>query len=117
MGALLEMYGIVDVAFIGGSLQDTGRPQPCRTRGTRSTDAHGTGPNEFRGKCADGFTESGCLTTAHDSEELAFELLQLLNDADLRQRQGDAARQVVDENRGAALRQFNIVREWLNAAS
>ena len=116
MGALLEMYGIADVAFIGGSLQGTGGHNPVEPAVLGVPMLMGPDRMNFEEVCRR-FTESGCLTTAHDSEELAFELLQLLNDADLRQRQGDAARQVVDENRGAALRQFNIVREWLNAAS
>ena len=63
------------------------------------------------------FTDAECLTTVQNSDELATELLALLNDPDERQRQGDAARQVVNENRGSAQQQFSFVRDWLRAAS
>lgn len=114
MGVLLEMYGIADVAFIGGSLQGTGGHNPVEAAVFGVPMLMGPDRMNFEEVCRR-FADSGCLTTVHDKDELASELLALVNDPDLRQRQSDAGRQVVNENRGSALRQFSIVHEWLNA--
>ena len=116
MGVLLEMYGIADVAFIGGSLEGTGGHNPVESAVLGVPMLMGPDRMNFEEVCRL-FADTGCLTTVQNSDELAAELLGLLTRPDLRQRQSDAARQVVEENRGSALRQFSVVREWLNAAS
>ncbi|MCY4094522.1 MAG: lipid IV(A) 3-deoxy-D-manno-octulosonic acid transferase [Gammaproteobacteria bacterium] len=116
MGVLLEMCGVADVAFIGGSLEGTGGHNPVEPAVFGVPLLMGPDRMNFEEVCAR-FVDSGCLTTVHNEDELASELLGLLNDPDLRKRQGDAARLVVDENRGAAESQFRIVSNWLHAAS
>ncbi len=115
MGVLLEMCGVADVAFIGGSLEGTGGHNPVEPAVFGVPMLMGPDRMNFEEVCTR-FVDSGCLTTVHNEDELASELLGLLNDPDLRKRQGDAARQVVYENRGAAERQFRIVSDWLHAA-
>ncbi|MCY4128007.1 MAG: lipid IV(A) 3-deoxy-D-manno-octulosonic acid transferase [Gammaproteobacteria bacterium] len=116
MGVLLEMCGMVDVAFIGGSLQGTGGHNPVEPAVFGVPMLMGPDRMNFEEVCKR-FTDAGCLTTVQNSDELATELLALLNDPDERQRQGDAARQVVNENRGSAQQQFSFVRDWLSATS
>lgn len=116
MGTLLEMYGVADVAFIGGSLEGTGGHNPVEPAVFGVPMLMGPDRMNFEEVCSR-FTEAGCLTTVGEHEELANELCRLLNDPTERQRQGVAAQQVVSENRGAAQRQFEIVRDWLNATS
>ena len=116
MGFLLEMCGVADVAFIGGSLEGTGGHNPVEPAVFGVPMLMGPDRMNFEEVCTR-FANSGCLTTVQNSEELATELLALLNKPADRQRQGDAARQVVDENRGSARRQFEIVNDWLRDAS
>ena len=116
MGVLIEMCGMADVAFIGGSLEGTGGHNPVEPAVFGVPMLMGPDRMNFEEVCKR-FADSGCLTTAQTQEELATELLALLNEPDELQRQGDAARQVVNENRGSAQRQFRIVRDWLNEFS
>ena len=116
MGVLLEMYGMADVAFIGGSLQGTGGHNPIEPAILGVPMLMGPDRMNFEEVCMR-FSDSGCLTTVRTPDELATKLVGLLNDAERRQQQGDAARQVVKENRGAAQRQFRIVHDLLNATS
>lgn len=112
MGVLLEMCGIADVAFIGGSLQGTGGHNPVEPAVFGVPMLMGPDRMNFEEVCKR-FADSGCLITVQSADELATQLLALLDDPAERQRQGDVARQVVHENRGAAQRQFEIVRDWL----
>ena len=116
MGVLLEMYGIADIAFIGGSLQGTGGHNPVEPAVLGIPMLMGADRMNFEEVC-ERFADSGCLSAVRNRDELTSQLLELLNDPEERQRQGDAARQVVDANRGSAQRQFRIVREWLNEIS
>lgn len=116
MGVLLELYGIADVAFIGGSLEGTGGHNPVEPAVFGVPMLMGPDRMNFEEVCTR-FAGAGCLTTVHNREELTVELLDLLDDLSERQRQGDAARQVVNENRGSARRQFGIVSDWLSSAS
>ena len=116
MGVLLEMYGIADVAFIGGSLQGTGGHNPVEPAVLGVPMLMGPDRMNFEEVCKR-FEDAGCMSTVHNHEEIASQLLKLLNDPDQRHRQGDAARLVVDANRGAAQRQFHLTLEWLYAAS
>ena len=116
MGVLLEMCGMADVAFIGGSLEGTGGHNPVEPAVFGVPMLMGPDRMNFEEVCKR-FADSGCLTTVRDPNELATELLALLNESNERHRQGDVARQVVDENRGAAQRQFKLVHDWLSAIS
>ena len=116
MGVLLEMYGVVDVAFIGGSLEGTGGHNPVEPAVFGVPVLMGPDRENFEEVCRR-FTDSGSLTTVRSYDELARELVRLLKDPDERQRQGNAAHNVVNENRGSLQRQFNIVQNWLNATS
>ena len=116
MGVLLEMYGIADVAFIGGSLEGTGGHNPVEPAVFGLPMLMGPDRMNFEEVCKR-FADAGCLRTVRNSEELVSELRGLLENQDRRQQHGEAARLVVDENRGAAERQFRIVSDWLNVAS
>ena len=112
MGVMLEMYGMADVAFIGGSLQGTGGHNPVEPAVLGVPMLMGPDRMNFEEMCKR-FAAAKCLTTVQSRDEITYQLLKLLSDPDQRKRQGDAARQVVDVNRGAAQRQFSFLREWL----
>lgn len=116
MGVLLEICGMADVAFIGGSLEGTGGHNPIEPAVFGVPMLMGPDRMNFEEVCMR-FADAGCLTTVHNHDELATELLRFFNDPSERQRQGVAAQRVVNENRGAVQSQFELVRDWLNAAS
>lgn len=116
MGALLEMYGVADVAFIGGSMQGTGGHNPVEPAVLELPMLMGPDRMNFEAVCQR-FSDAGCLTTVRNSSEIAQQLLKLLQAPDERRRQGQAARNVVDQNRGATERQMALLTDWLNQRS
>ncbi len=112
MGILLEMYGAVDVAFIGGSLQGTGGHNPVEAAIFGIPMLMGPDRMNFEEVCKR-FSDARCMKTVQNSTELAAEVLTLFDDAPRRQRQGEAARRVIEMNQGATRRQFEILHDWL----
>ena len=114
MGKLLQMYGMANVAFIGGSLEGTGGHNPVEPAifGTPML----MGPDRMNFEVvSDLFKADSCLTTVRNASELARELTDLLADDDKRARQGQAARTIVESNQGAIDRQFGVVCEVIDS--
>ena len=116
MGTLVQLYGVADVAFIGGSLQGTGGHNPVEPA------IHGLpmlmGPDRMNFEfVSEQFVAGSCLTTVQNATELATKLTHLLADPDERARQGQAAQQVVLTNQGATTQQFEIVRKLIADAT
>ena len=116
MGVLLSGYGMADVAFIGGSLQDTGGHNPIEPAVFQLPLLMGPNRVNFAEICRR-FDDEGCLTTVNDAEEISEKLIQLLADEKQRRQQGLAALSVVEKNRGATAKQFQLVSNWLGPAS
>ena len=116
MGVLLALYGMADVAFIGGSLQGTGGHNPVESAVFGVPMLIGPDQMNFEEVCKR-FNAEGCLTTVRSSAELAAELLRLLDTPGERQRQAHAAQRVVAANRGATQRLFELLRNWVGAIS
>lgn len=102
MGQLLYWYGIAQVAFLGGSLVAVGGHNPIEAA------VHGTPMLMARyrfnfAEITEQFEEAGCLGLV-DAESLAGAAANLLEDPELRATQGQAAREVIEANRGASER-------------
>ena len=116
MGTLAHLYGFADVAFVGGSLDDTGGHNPIEAA------AHGMpvimGPARFKIEeiCAR-FEAAGCFHPIAGADDLARVVGQLLADPDRRVREGRWARVVVERNRGARQALVDRLCEWLSEAS
>ena len=100
MGTLVYLYAAAEVAFIGGSLDDTGGHNPIEAA------LHGVpmvmGPSRVNfAEVVHRFETAGCLHLAVSAEELASRVDALLKDSDQRKIEGRAAREVVSNNRGA----------------
>ncbi|MEE3132531.1 MAG: lipid IV(A) 3-deoxy-D-manno-octulosonic acid transferase [Pseudomonadota bacterium] len=100
MGTLIYLYAAAEVAFVGGSLDDTGGHNPIEAA------IHGVpmimGPNCINfAQVVQRFEAAGCLHLADNVDELTNCVDELLRDADQREVEGHAARQVVSNNRGA----------------
>ncbi len=116
MGTLAHLYGFADVAFVGGSLDETGGHNPIEAA------AHGMpvimGPARFKIEeiCAR-FEAAGCFHPIAGADDLARVVGQLLADLDRRVREGRLARVVVERNRGARQALVDRLCEWLGEAS
>jgi len=100
MGTLIYLYAAAEVAFVGGSLDDTGGHNPIEAA------IHGVpmimGPNRINfAQVVQRFEAAGCLHLADNVDELTNCVDELLKDAGQREVEGHAARQVVSNNRGA----------------
>ena len=100
MGTLIYLYAAAEVAFVGGSLDDTGGHNPIEAA------LHGVpmvmGPSRINfAEVVHRFENAGCLHLAVSAEELASRVDQLLKDSERRKIEGRAARKVVSNNRGA----------------
>ena len=100
MGQLLYWYGVAQAAFLGGSLVPVGGHNPIEAA------VHGTpmlmARHRFNfAEITQQFEQAGCLT-AVAADSLAGAVAILLADSELRRAQGEAARGVIDANRGAS---------------
>ena len=100
MGELLFLYGCADCAFVGGSLIARGG------HNTLEPAAWGlpivTGPSDFNFREISALLQRDkALSVVSDANALAKALIDLAGDSAQRVQRGDAARQVVAENRGA----------------
>jgi len=114
MGELLLLLGCADIAFVGGSLIPHG--------GHNSLEPAAWGLPVVTGLSDFNFTEvsalladAGGLVQVADANALAEVLLGLVADPLRRQQQGAAAKQVVDNNRGALQRLIAVIEAQLKA--
>ena len=100
MGELLALYGAADLAFVGGSLVPVGGHNLLEPA------AWGlpvlSGPHLFNFlEISEMLAEAGALRVVADADELASQLLPLLEDARARRHMGRAGAGVLEANRGA----------------
>ncbi len=112
MGTLASLYGLADVAFVGGSLDRTGGHNPIEAaaQGVPMT----MGPARFKVEeiCAR-FEAAGCFHPVTGADDLAAVVGELLDDANQRWREGEVAKAVVEANRGARQALADKLFEWL----
>jgi 3-deoxy-D-manno-octulosonic-acid transferase len=114
MGDLFPLYGIADVAFVGGSLVDHGGQNVIEPAW------HGlpvlTGPSDRNFTDVVARLEAAqALQRVTDAATLADAVITLLSDPSERSRRGAAARAVVDENRGATARLAALLLQHADA--
>ena len=113
MGTLAHLYAFADVAFVGGTLDDTGGHNPIEAA------LHGVpilvGPAHFKIEeiCAR-FLAAGCLHPVADAADIERVVGELIADRDRRLAEGRRARAVVEDNRGAQQALVALLCEWLD---
>ena len=112
MGLLPHLYAKAHVAFVGGSLDDTGGHNPIEAA------LHGVpimmGPKRFKiEEIWRRFADAGCAHEVSDAQDIAAVVLGLLEDPARRTSEGEAAKQVVARNRGARAAVVDMLAEWL----
>ena len=101
IGELGKIYGLGDIVYVGGSLIPHGGHNILEPA------AHGkpivVGPHMFNFKETYAlFSERGVCLTVHDSVSLTATMLQLLHNPEQRQKLGQEALAIINENRGAS---------------
>ncbi|WP_273827186.1 lipid IV(A) 3-deoxy-D-manno-octulosonic acid transferase [Providencia rettgeri] len=112
MGELMLLYGIADIAFVGGSLVETGGHNPLEAA------AHALpvlmGPHTFNFKDICGkLAQADGLITVTDSESMEQAVTSLLSDEDYRLYYGRHAAEVLHENQGALQRLLKLLQPYL----
>lgn len=112
MGELMLMYGIADLAFVGGSLIERGGHNPLEPA------AHAIpvlmGPHIFNFKDICGRLEqANGLITVNDAESMIKAIAALLTDDDYRNYYGRHAVEVLYQNQGALQRLLQLLEPYL----
>ncbi|MCL4145571.1 UNVERIFIED_CONTAM: hypothetical protein GTU68_058065, partial [Idotea baltica] len=114
MGQLQQLYGLAQVAFVGGSLVPMGGHDPIEAALCRMPMVMGTHRFNFPLVC-ERFVAAGALESADDAVALVGMLRRWYQDEGLRREQGEAAAEVVSLNTGAQVRTFELLGDYLAA--
>ncbi len=112
MGELNAYFRISQIAFVGGSLVDTGCQNVLEPAALSLPILTGPSQYNFASIC-ENLERKGGLVTVKDENQLTIELLKLLKDESLRHKLGMAARAVVNENQGALPKLLDIIERRL----
>jgi len=115
MGEMLTYFSVADIAFVGGSLVNTG----CHN--VLEPAAMGlpvfVGPSQFNFQTiCEQLEEAGALQTVADVRALATWVIAACEDPALRDRMGHAGRALVAQNRGALGRTYSLVMQFYENA-
>jgi 3-deoxy-D-manno-octulosonic-acid transferase len=111
MGELLMLYGCGDQAFVGGTLIENGGHNPLEPAAMGLSVCVGPHHWDFA-QITQLLVEAGGLTVVDSAETLAAHLLSLFEQADLAQQASKAAIVVVEENRGALVKQLAVIERY-----
>ena len=114
MGQLQYLYGLSDVAFLGGSLVSVGGHNPIEAAVCDQPLIMGPETFNFPDVVA-AFSDAGCLFVVTDAHAVAQVVARLLSDEAERARLGAVARQVVADNAGASERILALLRAEIRA--
>jgi 3-deoxy-D-manno-octulosonic-acid transferase len=115
IGELAGIFELADAVFMGGSLVPTGGHNLLEPAYWGKAIFFGPHMHNFR-DIAQLFLQNDAAVQVSDAGELARALLELLSSPERRQRLGQAARKVLDEQRGATERVLQILAERLDSA-
>ncbi|KGQ70392.1 3-deoxy-D-manno-octulosonic acid transferase [Chelonobacter oris] len=113
MGELMLMYGISDMAFVGGSLLPIGGHNPLEPLAFKLPVISGRHTFNFPEVFGALKKVGGVIAIEDRSEVLAAAVTMLLNDTQKARQYGEAGYQVLIENRGALDRLMLLLRPYL----
>lgn len=112
MGELMLLYGIADLAFVGGSLVERGGHNPLEPAAHAIPVLMGPHIFNFKDICAKLQQADGMITVS-DAESLVTEITTLLTDEDYRLYYGRHAVEVLHQNQGALQRLLQLLQPYL----
>lgn len=116
MGELMLLYGIADLAFVGGSLVDRGGHNPLEAAAHAIPVLMGPHTVNFKDICAKLAQDDGLITVT-DTASLVKEISTLLTDEDYRLYYGRHAVEVLHQNQGALQRLLYLLEPYLPVRS
>ena len=108
MGELLSYYSVCDIAFIGGSLIDTGGQNMLEAAATSKPILFGPSVFNFE-RIAQLLLENNAAIQVDDADELMKTISGLLLDDTKRQKLGENAKNSFEKNRGAVDRLMELL--------
>lgn len=112
MGELMLLYGIADLAFVGGSLVERGGHNPLEAAAHAIPVLMGPHTFNFKDICAK-LQQADGLISVTDAESLDKEIGNLLTDEDYRLYYGRHAVEVLHQNQGALQRLLQLLEPYL----
>lgn len=113
MGELMTMYGVSDIAFVGGSLVKHGGHNPLEPLAFKLPVISGKHTFNFPEVFQNLLAVQGALEIHSNSTALSQSVEKLLNSPTARERLGNAGYNVLHKNRGALLRLFGLLEKYL----
>lgn len=112
MGELMLLYGIADLAFVGGSLVERGGHNPLEAAAHAVPVLMGPHTFNFKDICAR-LAQADGLITVTDVDSLTKEISSLLTDEDYRNFYGRHAVEVLHQNQGALQLLLQLLEPYL----
>ncbi|MDU4091731.1 MAG: lipid IV(A) 3-deoxy-D-manno-octulosonic acid transferase [Pantoea sp.] len=112
MGELMLLYGIADLAFVGGSLVERGGHNPLEPAAHAIPVLMGPHTFNFKDICSK-LKQADGLITVTDTATLVHEVGNLLIDDDYRRYHGRHAVDVLHQNQGALQRLLQLLEPYL----
>ena len=112
MGELMALYGVGNVAFIGGSLVANGGHNMLEAAVWGLPILSGPSVFNFT-EIAERFITAGAMKTTASTTEISAQLVTLFSDVDYAKKMGDAAAQLQNSNRGALDKLLTVVSRQL----
>lgn len=113
LGELVNLYKIADLVFVGGSLMEKGGHNILEPAAQKTAVFFGPHMFNFK-KDRDYFLNNKAAIQVNDSDELADEMLKLLNNPENLTEISNKAKKLVDKNRGACKNNIKIASDLLN---
>lgn len=116
MGEMMLFYGASDVAFVGGSLKPLGGQNMLEPASFGLPII--TGPHLFNfAQARRLLEEANAISIVNNEKELAEKVMMFLSDVEARQQFGQAAKAVVESNRGALEKHLKLIDSLLSRYS
>lgn len=112
MGELWKFYATADVAFVGGSLIPQGGHNLLEPAALGLPIITGSYLANFK-QVAELLQQADALNIVDNAQQLADEVIKLLQNPELRQQQGQQAKTVVETNRGALEKHLQIIKSQI----
>jgi 3-deoxy-D-manno-octulosonic-acid transferase len=112
IGELTEFFNAADVAFVGGSLVDAGGHNILEPARCQKPVLFGPYMGNFK-TIAQGMKRNGGAIEVHGAEDLARVLVELLADAEARQRIGQSAADFAAAHQEALTKNLFLARQYL----
>lgn len=108
MGELLTFYAVADVAFVAGSLAPVGGHNLLEPAALGKAIMSGPRLHNFE-EISQLLIDADALNIVSDADQIAEQVIMLMQQPKLRDQQGMRALDVVEGNRGALRKQFELV--------